>query len=283
MKPKKEITFKFFDYKWKVVPNWAKDTEQMYREWYLERYGYNTLTNLKKFLKDKKYVLEAGCGLGRDSKMFAQLNDKIHIVAMDQSKNALKVAKEHLKEFKNCEILQGDVTNFKYPEKFDFISCDQVIHHTPDPGKTLVHFFDHLNDDGVVTFSVCKKKNSNRDRVDELIFEKASKMTPKQLWKFAITVTEFGKALYDLNIKLGEEVDLQRFVHNNLFRCWYNPDIDFDLCVSSNYDWFSGNPLFDIEDIHCILGYLDRANYQYEILRIYEDYATINVSLRKVK
>ncbi len=279
MTPDKETTFKFFNYKWKRVPNWTKDTEKMYREWYLKRYGYETLDNLKEFLKDKKYVLEAGCGLGRDSKMFAELNNETHIVAIDQSGNALKVARKYLEKFNNCEVMQADITNFVYLEKFDFISCDQVIHHTPNPGDTLKHFFEHLNVNGVVNFSVCKKRNEMRDLVDEKIFEKVSKMTPKQLWTFARTVTVFGKALHDLHIDMGDE-SLQRYVHNNLFRCWYNPRIDFRLCISSNYDWFSGNPLFNKQDVEeKMLSCIDN----YEILRFYEDFATINVSLKKIR
>ena len=280
MIPNKDITFKFFDYKWKVVPNWAAGTQEIYRDWYLKRYGYETLDNLKEFLKDKKCILEAGCGIARDSKMFAELKDDALIVAMDQSENALKAAKEYLAEFKNCEIIRADITNFEYPRKFDFISCDQVIHHTPVPGDTLKHFFDNLNFNGIINFSVCKKKNKIRDSVDEAIFEKAAKMEPRQLWKFAETVTKFGKDLYDLNIEKDGE-NLQRFVHNNSFRCWYNPDVDYDLCVSSNYDWFSGNPLFNLEEVGEMIKGLN-GYYEYKILRIYEDFATINVSIQRV-
>jgi SAM-dependent methyltransferase len=157
-KPKKNTTFKFFNYKWNKVPTWASDTEEIYRQWYLERYGYNTLDNLSQFLQDKKRILEAGCGLARDSKMFAELNNAVEIVAMDQSKQALKIAQNTLGQYNNCHIVQGDITNFKIKGKFDFISCDQVLHHTPDPEKTLRHLYSYLEMDGILIFSVCRKK-----------------------------------------------------------------------------------------------------------------------------
>ena len=122
-KPEKKITFKFFDYKWDKVPTWASDTEEIYRQWYLERYGHNTLDNLSLFLKDKKRILEAGCGLARDSKMFAELNPTVEIIAMDQSEQALKIARKTLDLYNNCKVVRDDITNFKIMGKFDFISC----------------------------------------------------------------------------------------------------------------------------------------------------------------
>lgn len=283
-KPSKKITFNFFDYKWKKVPSWASTTEAMYRKWYLQRYGYRDLDGLRKFLKDKHRILEAGCGLARDSKMFAELNSEAKIVAMDQSPSALKVARQTLRLFKNCRVVMADITQFSYPGLFDFISCDQVLHHTPNPAQTLEHLFNYLAPTGVLNFFVCRKKNKYRDFVDDLIMDRARTMTPDQLWEFAETITRFGQALYELGIKNvqfnGREYeDIQRFVHNQVFRCWYNPDIGFDLSVSSNYDWFSGNPRFNAKEVRemmrCGLG-------PHEVLWFYEDDASISVSIRKL-
>lgn len=283
--PTKKTTFSFFDYKWKRVPTWAKDTETMYRQWYLKRYGYGTLSNLKKFLADKQNILEAGCGLARDSKMFAELNPGANIVAMDQSPSAIATALKTLKRFKNCEVLERDITNFRqYAGRFDFISCDQVLHHTPDPNKTLKHLLEKLKPDGVINFSVCRKKNKYRDLVDDLIMAWAAKRSPEEVWQFAETVTQWGKALHKLGIDNvqfeGQKYQhLQRFVHNNVFRCWYNPTIKFALSVSSNYDWFSGNPRFNSKEVRTTI--LKKLS-PHKILRFHEDDATISVVLKKL-
>ena len=42
-------TFRFFNYKWKKVPTWAKDTDKRYVEWYLKRYGYKNKKILQNF------------------------------------------------------------------------------------------------------------------------------------------------------------------------------------------------------------------------------------------
>lgn len=284
-RPNKKLTFDFFNFKWKKVPHWAAKTESIYRKWYLKRYGYITLAGLRKFLSDKKIILEAGCGLARDSKMFAECNPRAEIVAMDQSPAALKIARRTLRPFENCKIMRADITNFNYPELFDFISCDQVLHHTPNPAMTLKHFYSHLAPNGVLNFSVCRKKNPLRDLVDDLIMDRARTLSPKQLWNFAETITRFGRALHKLgiqNINFGNKKyeNIQRFVHNQVFRCWYNPNIDFLLSVSSNFDWFSGNPRFNTSEVKKMMK---QGLGPHKVLRFYEDDASISVSIRKEK
>src|SRR3989338_3952907 len=282
-KPDKKLTFDFFDYKWKRVPQWAKATENIYRQWYLDRYGYKTVDGLREFLKDKKIILEAGCGLARDSKLFAECNSSAEIVAMDQSPSALKVARETLRQFKNCRVVRADITNFAYSKWFDFISCDQVMHHTPEPERTMAHFYSYLRPGGVLNFSICRKKNEYRDLVDDLIMERARTMSPEELWKFAETVTLFGKSLHELGIKdvdwnNRKYPDIQNFIHNQVFRCWYNPDIDFELSVSSNYDWFCGNPRFNFTEV---VEMMRKGLGQHKVLMVHLGDAVISFSVQK--
>lgn len=279
----KRATFNFFDYKWSLVPTWAKKTEGIYRQWYLSRYGYKNMQGLKKFLAKKMDICEAGCGLARDSKMFAEVAPHARILAVDQSPHALAGAKKTLAPFKNCETMRGDITSFKPGRMFDFISCDQVLHHTPHPDKTLAHFYSLVKPGGVINFSVCKKKNEYREVIDELIMRNAPSMKPKDLWVFAEKVTELAKAVHDLgikNVKFGKTTysNLQRYMHNHVFRAWYNPDLPFELSVSSNYDWFSGNPRYSESELRKkILGSIKN----YTILHFNEDDAVFSVSLRK--
>ncbi len=284
--PDKTYTFQIFNDKWRRARTWATATEASYRKWYLTRYGYGTLEALGVFLADKRRVLEAGCGQARDSKMFAELNPTAEIVAMDQSPEALAVAAENLKPFGNCRVARDDITSFAWPEPFDFISCDQVLHHTPDPAATLRHLFGRLSVGGTLNFFVCRKKNPERDAVDDAIMECAKSMTPDELWDFSVHVTNLGKALYELgikNVRVGNDafVDVQRLVHNRLFRCWYDPTIDFDLSVSSNFDWFSGNPRFNAEEVRAMIATLP--DHAYEVTRFYEDDPSISVSLTRLR
>ncbi len=279
-------TFKFFNYKWKKVPDWASKTEKIYVNWYLQRYKYKTIKNLKKFLSNKKDILEAGCGVARDSKLFARLNPKANIFGCDQSLNAIKQAKKYLRKFKNVTIFHQDITKkIKLNKKFDFISCDQVLHHTPYPGKTLKNLFSSLKKNGYLNFFVCRKKNDYRDYVDDLLMMYFRGKSTKKLWNFAIEVTRFAKSLYNLKIKNlkfrnKKYKNLQLYVHNNIFRAWYDPKINFDLSVSSNYDWFSNNPRFELKELKYIV---EKSLKDFKYVSIYEDDASISISIKKVK
>ena len=278
-------TFRFFNYKWKKVPSWAKDTDKKYVNWYLTRYGYKNKKNFAKFLKNKKNILEAGCGLARDSRLFATLNNRANVFACDQSLIAINHAKKDLKKFKNIHFFQQDITKkFKTKKKFDLISADQVLHHTPNPGKTLKNLFSNLNRGGYLNFFVCKKKNIYRDFIDDYIMDHFRNKSAKELWNFAVDVTKFAKSLYDLgienvNFKKKKYKNLQLFIHYNSFRFWYDPKLNFNLCVSSNYDWFSNNPRYDLLDLK---KYLRKNLKNYKIVRKYEDDASVSMIIKKI-
>ncbi|MDB2708848.1 class I SAM-dependent methyltransferase [Candidatus Pelagibacter bacterium] len=284
IKIKNYNTFRFFNYKWKKVPTWAIKTENKYIDWYLKRYGYKNKKKLKTFLKDKKYILDAGCGLGRDSKLFAESNTDAKVFACDQSVHALKIAKKNMKNLKNISFFNHDITKkFNFSQKFDFISCDQVLHHTPNPGRTLKNLYNILEKKGQLNFFVCKKKNKYRDFIDDHIMHNFKDKTPKKIWDFSVQVTKFAKTLHDLNIKnvkFKKKIykNLQLFAHFNSFRFWYDPKIEFNLSVSSNYDWFSNNPRYDLRQVKQMI----KSNLKNcKIKRIYEDDASISVSIIK--
>ena len=277
-------TFRFFDYKWKKVPSWSKQTEKKYIKWYLQRFRYKNIKNFKKFLKNKKTILEAGCGLARDSRLFARINSKAKIYACDQSKKAIKIAKRDNINYDNIYYFKQDITKkFKINFKFDFISCDQVLHHTPNPSKTLKNLYSLLKKGGYFNFFVCKKKNLYREFIDDHIMNYFSNKKPSELWKFSKQVTLFAKSLHDLkikNIKFKNKYyeNIQQYIHYNSFRFWYDPKINFNLSVSSNYDWFSNNPRYSLEDLKKIVS---KSLKGFKYISIYEDDASISISVKK--
>ena len=279
-------TFRLFDYKWRKVPDWGIKTKNIYIKWYLERYNFKNINSLKNFLRSKKNILDAGCGLGRDTELFAKLNPKANIFACDQSSNAVNFAKKKLKKYKNVKIFRADITKkIKVNKQFDFISCDQVLHHTPNPGITLRNLFSKLNKNGYLNFFACRKKNIYRDYVDDELMNYFQNKSPNELWKFSEVITKFGKALYDLkinNVKFNNKKypSIQMFVHNQIFRCWYNPNINFNLSVSSNYDWFSNNPRYSLLELKKILK---SSIKNYKIINTFEDDASVSIIIKKIK
>ena len=73
---------------------------------------------------------------------------------------------------------------------------------------------------------------------------------------------------------------IQMFVHNQIFRCWYNPNINFNLSVSSNYDWFSNNPRYSLLELKKILK---SSIKNYKIINTFEDDASVSIIIKKIK
>ncbi|MDC3298694.1 class I SAM-dependent methyltransferase [bacterium] len=282
----KEDVFRFFNYKWEKVPTWAEDTELVYRNWYLKKYNYENNAEFAAFLNKKSKCADMGAGLGRDVKFFRELAPDLKIIAVDQSEEALSNIAANQPTVKTCQI---DITDRqqmleKLGNDFDFISCDQVLHHTPDPVETLRIFADLMLTGATLHFFVCRKKNEYRDFVDDTIMHHARHLSAPQLWKFAETVTQLGKELHELHrgevtFQGKEYSSLQNFVHNQVFRCWYRADIPFELSVSSNYDWFSNNPRYSVDDVK---SWLSELNKLFQLENLFSDDASVAAVVRKL-
>jgi SAM-dependent methyltransferase len=273
-------TFKFFNWKWSRVPQWGEETKHIYHKWYLDKYNFSE-ESFQKFLSRKKRLLDVGCGVGRDIKFFRENSKDSKIVGIDQSEFAINfLQKENLK---NVDLIRLDITkDLGSLGKFDFISCDQVLHHTPNPKQTILDLTNILELGGHMHLFVCKKKNELRDLIDDKIMHHSRYMSPGELWDFSVKVTEFGKALHSLNIENIEYQgknykSLQSLIHNQTFRCWYNPEIDFDLSVSSNYDWFSNNPRYSKEEFLSFFNPVKNISIE----NVYEDDACVAVRIIK--
>jgi len=155
---------KSFDFKWKHfadivfkdnVMRWAKD-------WRLKRYGFYNEEKFKDFLKDKKIILDAGCGLGRWSAWMAELNRNAKVFGVEITE-CIDLGYERYKDLNNVYFIQGDITKLPFPNDFfDFILCEGVIHHTPNPYRTFVHLVSKLKKDSEIAIYIQKEKSNKR-------------------------------------------------------------------------------------------------------------------------
>ena len=82
-----------------------------------------------------KRVLDAGCGHGSHTAMVAPHAKKI--VGVDL--NCADIARKEVEPFKNAEVVEGDIAQIRFEEKFDAVFCIGVIHHTDNPAATFKH------------------------------------------------------------------------------------------------------------------------------------------------
>jgi SAM-dependent methyltransferase len=238
-----------FSWKWKHAPDYRQATQGHYVNWYLERYGFGNAAGLARFLSTKQRVLDAGTGHGRDAELFAT-NSNATVFGIDISYGIHNAYKD-LGRIPNLHLVQADLTRLPFPETFfDFISCDQVIHHTPDTRKSFLALLKHLAPGGHIGIYVYKKKAPLREFADDYIRERTVKMSPEECLNFSESITKLGKALSDLHVQfeVPEDIpllgikagthDIQRFIYWNVLKCYWNDSIDWDSNVITNFDWY---------------------------------------------
>jgi SAM-dependent methyltransferase len=238
-----------FSWKWQKAQNYRSATLGHYLQWYLDRYGFRSEAALAEFLEPKRRILDAGTAHGRDAEMYVR-NSSATVFGVDIS-YGIRNAYRDLRGIDSLHLIQGDLTRLPFANGFfDFIGCDQVIHHTPDTRQSLRHLVEHLAPGGHIAFYVYRKKGPIREFCDDHIRERTVHMSPEECLKVSEAITKFGKALSDmkitldipedipiLGIKAGKQ-DLQRFIYWNVFKCYWNDTMDWDSNVITNFDWY---------------------------------------------
>lgn len=222
-----------FSAKWQRIPDYGhtEETRKFQLDWYLRRYGWETMENLAKFLRTRECILDAGTGLGRDAKMYAENTDG-EVYGIDIS-DSIDIAREKLGDIPNLHLMRADIMDLPFEEgMFDFIASDQVLHHTSDTELAFRKLVPLLRRGGQIAIYVYKRKGQAREFADDLIRSYTTAMTAEQCYAFSVAVTWFGEALS------GIDITLQRSVYWNLFKCFWNGDWDFETNVMVNFDWY---------------------------------------------
>ena len=222
-----------FSQKWDMVPDYGHETatRDFQREWYLQRFGWGTINRLREFLGQKERILDAGCGLGRDVKLYAE-NTKGTVFGVDIS-DGVMVAQEKLGNLPNAHIIKADMTRLPFPASyFDFIVCDQALHHTPNTRDSFMKLLHHVKPSGQIAVYVYSKKSVAREIADDLIRKYTTEMSHKDCVAFSEACTVFGRAVSKLNL------EMQRDIYWNVFKCFWNNDYDFNTNVAINLDWY---------------------------------------------
>ena len=108
-------------------------------------------------LQDKT-VLDVGCGGGILAEAMAKLG--AHVKGVDLSEKALKVAMLHLLESRldvNYEEISAEHLAEREPEKYDALTCMELLEHVPDPASTVAACARLVKPGGHVFFSTLNR------------------------------------------------------------------------------------------------------------------------------
>ena len=109
-------------------------------------------------MKDKK-VLDVGCGGGILAEALSELGATV--TGIDASENTIGVAKSHSRSIGSDVIyIQNTIEEFisSHPnEKFDVITCLEMLEHVPSPNEIIKSCSNLLKDDGNIFFSTINR------------------------------------------------------------------------------------------------------------------------------
>lgn len=218
--------------------------------WILERNGWRDLDDLRRALKGRKRVLDAGCGNGRVTALLRTCadDDVQEVVGVDLV--AHDVAESNLKDYSRVSFRAADLTqDLRSLGTFDYIYCQEVLHHTSDPAKSFGNLCDLLAPGGEIGIYVYKVKAPVREYTDDFVRGRIADLPYEEAMRLCRQVTEFGRALSELNVKVrvpdvevlgveAGEYDVQRLIYNVFAKCYWNPELTHEGNVLVNYDWY---------------------------------------------
>lgn len=116
-------------------------------------------------VEDPKYLLEIGCGGGRNAGELMKKYPGAYMTAVDYSEVSVEKATNYNKqaiEDKRCEVKQGDVSNLNLPlGQYDLATAFETIYFWPGLHKCFSEVFKVLKDDG--TFMIVNESDGKDD------------------------------------------------------------------------------------------------------------------------
>lgn len=139
----------------------SQDNKEYFDE--VEKRRYFVEDHIPDFAKFENYagrkVLEIGCGIGTDSKKFAE--NKADLTCVDMSQNSIEIAKKRIGLYNlSAKFYVGDseqLSSFLPEQKFDLIYSFGVIHHTPHPEKVLEECKKYMHENTEIKIMVYNK------------------------------------------------------------------------------------------------------------------------------
>ena len=107
---------------------------------------------LKKYVKHKQVILDAGCGFGRMSESYNDLFEKFILV--DYAENLLKQAQNTLKSIDNVEYYQQSLYELNINKMTNVIISIRTLHHLNNIELLFEQFYNTLDKDGILILDI---------------------------------------------------------------------------------------------------------------------------------
>ena len=248
----REQTLRSFRDKWTQNPDLAYrqtlDPRSEVQKWILSRNGFKSRTAAKAALGKYKTILDAGCGNGRVSALLADLAPHANVLGIDQAD--VRIAAKNTEGTARLTYQRADLTkSLRQFGQFDFIYCQEVLHHTGQPKRAFGNLVDLLSPSGKIAIYVYRKKAPAREFMDDYVRGKVSSLPYRQAILVSREIAELGRRLARLkgSIKVNDipvlgiekgTYSAQRLVYNFFLKCYWNESLSATENAAINYDWY---------------------------------------------
>ena len=129
-----------FGYEWNAYSAIIPEYEEQFLKW---------IEPLKPQDFNGKKVLDAGCGMGRNSYWPLKYGAK-KVFAFDYNESSVNAAKKNLSAFNNCEVSFGSIYDIPFKNEFDISFSIGVIHHLESPREAIKNLVKATKKNGLV-------------------------------------------------------------------------------------------------------------------------------------
>ncbi len=135
-----------FGYEWTRFNHLVPEYQEQFKRW---------ISVLQSDNLEGLYVVDAGCGTGRNSFWMNQRNAR-RILAFDVESATVDVARKNLAEYENIQVKRMSIYEASMPdsELADIAFSIGVIHHLSDPGKAISRLSQLVKPNGYVVIWV---------------------------------------------------------------------------------------------------------------------------------
>jgi len=141
---------KRFGYEWQKYHQMDLNYELQFRKW-IKPFGPEVFKNKK--------VLDAGCGMGRNSYWVLKYGAK-ELVAFDYDERSVEAAKKNLAGLNNAKVDFKSIYQLNYQNEFDIAFSIGVIHHLENPGLAIENLIKALKPGGLILIWVYGYENN---------------------------------------------------------------------------------------------------------------------------
>lgn len=218
-------------------------------KWILTRNGWNSHAGLQDFLSDKKQILDAGCGNGRVTALLcAHRAPGSEVTGIDVVSS--DVAQQNLAGVPDVHFATKDLLrDLRDLGRFEFIYCQEVLHHTGDPLRAFQNLCGLLSKNGEIAIYVYKQKAPVREFTDDFVRGRISALPYEEAMAACRQITDLARVLSELDGKVrvpavdvlgieAGEYEVQRFIYHFFAKLFWNGELSHEANTAINYDWY---------------------------------------------